>query len=85
MLQQKITVQVSSDEMKNAVTYFIQKANSFPCRATVSLGEKRVNAKSLLGLLSMDLRQGMELTLTADGEGAAEALAALSAILEPGA
>lgn len=81
MLQQTIHVQIPCAHMNSAITQFIQKANSFSSRITVSFGKNNVNAKSLLGLLSMDLQQGSEITVTADGEDAAEAIAALSAIL----
>ena len=82
MLQQTIHVQIPCAHMNVAVTRFIQKANSFSSRITVSFGKNNVNAKSLLGLLSMDLQQGSEITVTADDEDAAEAIAALAAILE---
>ncbi len=82
MLQQTITVQVPCDHMNSAITQFIQRANSFSSRITVSFGKNNVNAKSLLGLLSMELQQGSELTISADGKDADEALAALAGILE---
>lgn len=85
MLQQTVTVQVPCDQINNAVTQFIQKANSFSSRITVLFGENSVNAKSLLGLLSMELRQGSRLTISAEGGDAAEALAALTGILEKNA
>ncbi|MDO4314829.1 MAG: HPr family phosphocarrier protein [Oscillospiraceae bacterium] len=82
MLQQTITVQIPCDRMNDAITQFIQKANSFSSRITIAFGKNNVNAKSLLGLLSMGLQQGAVLTLAADGADAEEALAVLSAILE---
>lgn len=85
MLQQTVTVQVPCDQINNAVTQFIQKANSFSSRITVLFGENSVSAKSLLGLLSMELRQGSRLTISAEGGDAAEALAALTGILEKNA
>lgn len=85
MLQQTITVQVPCDHMNSAVTQFIQKANSFSSRITVSFGANNVNAKSLLGLLSMNLQQGTEITVSADGKDAAEALTTLAGILEKNA
>lgn len=84
MLQQTIHVQVPHDRINGAITQFIQRANSFSSQITVSFGRNNVNAKSLLGLLSMGLQQGSELTITADGTDAADAIAALSAILEQG-
>lgn len=82
MLQQTIIVQIPCDHINSAITQFIQKANSFSSRITVTFGQNNVNAKSLLGLLSMDLQPGAALTVTADGTDAEEALSSLSAILE---
>lgn len=84
MLQQTTTVQISCDQLNDAITQFIKTANSFSSRITVSTGENSVNAKSLLGLLSMAPQQGTRLTVSAEGADAAEALAALCGILETG-
>ena len=62
-------------------TFFIQKANEFSCSIWVEVAERRVNAKSLLGVLSMGIQDGTAVTLVADGsdeEAAVEALAKLA-------
>ena len=61
-------------------TFFIQKANEFKCSIWVELEDRRVNAKSLLGVLSLGIVKGTEISLIANGadeEEAEEALAAL--------
>ena len=61
-------------------TFFIQKANEFKCGVWVEKDERRVNAKSLLGVLSMGITQGTEITIVAEGPdevGAADSLAEL--------
>ena len=58
-------------------TFFIQKANSFKSSIWVEKGDRRVNAKSLLGVLSLGIVQDMEITLLADGEDENEALEGL--------
>jgi phosphocarrier protein len=63
-------------------TFFIQKANEFKCAIWVEVGERKVNAKSLLGVLSMGIADGTALKLITDGEdeeSAADALAELLA------
>lgn len=63
-------------------TYFIQKANEFKCGIWVEKEERRVNAKSLLGVLSLGIVKGTTITLIADGadeEASVEALADLIA------
>ena len=65
-------------------TFFIQKANSYKSSIWVERDERRVNAKSLLGVLSMGIVKGMTVTLLADGEDEAEALKGLSDLIDTG-
>ena len=58
-------------------TYFIQKANEFKSGIWVEKEERRVNAKSLLGVLSLGIVKGTTITLIADGPDAKEAVEAL--------
>ena len=63
-------------------TFFIQKANEFKCSIWVEKEERRVNAKSLLGVLSLGIVKGTTINIIADGadeEMAIETLATLVA------
>ena len=48
-------------------TFFIQKANEFKSSIWVEKEERRVNAKSLLGVLSLGIVKGTSINLIADG------------------
>ncbi len=58
-------------------TFFIQKANEFKCSIQVEREERRANAKSLLGVLSLGIVKGTKVLLIADGADEAEAINAL--------
>ena len=58
-------------------TFFIQKANEFKSSIWVEKEERRVNAKSLLGILSLGITKGTTINLIADGPDEEEAVAAL--------
>jgi len=58
-------------------TFFIQKANEFKSVIWVEKDERRVNAKSLLGVLSLGIVKGMSINLIADGPDEKEAVEAL--------
>ena len=62
-------------------TFFIQKANEFKSGIWVEKDERRVNAKSLLGVLSLGITKGTTITLLADGSDEKEAIAALSELV----
>ena len=58
-------------------TFFIQKANEFKSSIWVEKDERRVNAKSLLGVLSLGIVKGTAINLIADGADEKEAVDAL--------
>ena len=61
-------------------TFFIQKANEFKSSVWVEKEERRVNAKSLLGVLSLGIVGGTNIRIIADGvdeQGAVESLVKL--------
>ena len=62
-------------------TFFIQKANEYKCSIWVAQDERRVNAKSLLGVLSLGIVKGTPITIIADGSDEEEAVAALTALI----
>ncbi len=65
-------------------TVFIQKANEFKCSIWVEFEERRVNAKSLLGVLSLGIVKGTEITLIANGSDEEEAVEALASLVASG-
>ena len=58
-------------------TFFIQKANEFKSSIWIEKEDRRVNAKSLLGVLSLGIVKGTPVTIIADGTDEEEAVAAL--------
>lgn len=58
-------------------TFFIQKANEFKSSVWVEKDERKVNAKSLLGVLSLGIVKGTKINLIADGQDEEEAVVTL--------
>ncbi len=56
-------------------------AGSFPCDIWVSRGERRVNAKSIMGVMMLAAGLGSEIVLETDGERAQEAMDAMLALI----
>ena len=63
-------------------TFFIQKANEFKSSIWVEKEERRVNAKSLLGVLSLGIVKGTAITLIAEGVDEATAVDTLAELVE---
>ena len=74
MLSRDVTIVNEVGLHARPATFFIQKANTFKSSIWIEKEDRRVNAKSLLGVLSMAVVKGSELTLIADGDDENEAI-----------
>ena len=77
MYVKEVTVENQVGLHARPATFFIQKANEFKSSIWVEKEERRVNAKSLLGVLSLGIVKGTTITLIADGADEKEAVEAL--------
>ena len=84
MISRSVTVKNSVGLHARPATFFIQKANAFKCSVWVEKEDCRVNAKSLLGVLSLGIVKGMTITLIADGADEAAAIEGLTSLVNSG-
>ena len=84
MISREVTITNSIGLHARPATFFIQKANSYKASIWVEKEDRRVSAKSLLGVLSLGLAQGMTVVLIADGQDEEEALKGLSDLIDTG-
>ncbi len=82
MISRSVTIQNSHGLHARPATFFIQKANSYKSSIWVEKEDCRVNAKSLLGVLSLGIVKGTTITLIADGQDENEAVAGLIELIE---
>ena len=82
MYTEKTTVKCESGLHNKQATYFIQKANDFRSSIWIEADERRINAKSLRGVLSMAIVTGTEVTLTAEGPDEEDAVKTLVSLLQ---
>lgn len=81
MITKEIVVRCESGLHNKQATYFVQKANEFDCSIWVESGSRKMNAKSLLGIMSLGVVTGAAVTLSAEGNNAEEAVEALEGLL----
>ena len=84
MISREVVITNASGLHARPATFFIQKANTYPCSIWVEKDDRKVNAKSLLGVLSLGIAKGMSVTLIADGQNEEEALKGLSELIDSG-
>ena len=84
MIKREVTITNNIGLHARPATFFIQKANTFKSSIWIEKDERKVNAKSLLGVLSLGIVQGMTVTLLADGADEKEAVEGLAALVATG-
>ena len=82
MYNKEVVVRCESGLHNKQATYFVQKANEFDSSIWLEVGERKMNAKSLLGIMSLGIVTGTTVTLSASGSDAEAAVNALDALLQ---
>lgn len=82
MISKSITVQNQVGLHARPATFFIQKSNEYSSSIWVEKDGRRVNAKSLLGVLSLGITKDTEITVIADGSDENDAVDALISLVE---
>ena len=82
MVQEKVEVRLTTGLQARPAALFVQEANRFTSDVFLEKNGKKVNAKSIMGLMSLAVSTGTEVTLIAEGEDEKEALEKLSAYVQ---
>ena len=82
MVTKEVLVGCASGLHNKQATYFVQKANEFESSIWLESDNRKMNAKSLLGIMSLGISNGAKVTLIASGSGEEAAVAALEQLLQ---
>ncbi|WP_019121128.1 HPr family phosphocarrier protein [Brevibacillus massiliensis] len=81
MVQQQVLVKLRTGLQARPAAFFVQEANRYAAEIFVEKGTKKVNAKSIMGIMSLAIGTGTEITITAEGPDAAQAVASLAKLV----
>lgn len=84
MISRNIVITNTSGLHARPATFFIQKANSYKASIWIEKEDRKVNAKSLLGVLSLGIAKGMTINLIADGQDEELAISGLTELIDSG-
>ena len=82
MISRGVTIQNSVGLHARPATFFVQKANSYKSSIWIEKDDCRVNAKSLLGVLSLGIVKGTAITIIADGIDESDAVEGLVVLID---
>lgn len=81
MIKKPITINLSTGLEARPVAQLVQVASQFDSEIYVEVGQKRVNAKSIMGMMTLGLDMGEQIVLSARGEDEEEAMASMEKYL----
>lgn len=84
MIQKKMTINISTGLEARPVAVFVQVASQFDSSIYVEVGTKKVNAKSIMGMMTLELDVGESVVVSADGADEEKAIAEIEKYLAAG-
>jgi len=81
MVKKTVTVQLKTGLRARPAALFVQEANKYSSGIFVEKEDKKVNAKSIMGIMSLAINAGSEITIIADGNDELQAVGSLENLL----
>jgi len=82
MTERRVHVKLKLGLQARQAALFVQEANRFSADIFLEKDEKKVNAKSIMGVMSLAIAKGTEVVLSGEGNDAEQAVTALAALIE---
>lgn len=82
MISETVKVNLVADAEARPVAVLVQKASQFESKVYIQSGDKKINAKSIMGMMSLGLSQDTEVTVFAEGNDAQDAVNELVSYLK---
>ena len=67
MVRKPVTIRNSMDMEMRPIAHLVQEASQYESRVFIEIGSKKINAKSIMGMMSLKLSGGEDLTVVAEG------------------
>lgn len=84
MIKKPVTIQANMDMEARPIAHLVQEASQYSSKVYIELEEKKINAKSIMGMMSLKLTKGTNLVVVADGDDESNAIEGVEAFLAVG-
>lgn len=81
MVKRPVTVRVNMDMESRPIAHLVQEASQYESRVFIEMEDKKINVKSIMGMMSLNLSEGTNLTVVAEGEDEENAVNGVEAFL----
>lgn len=84
MIKKPVTIQANMDMEARPIAHLVQEVSQYSSKVYIELDEKKINAKSIMGMMSLKLTKGTNLVVVADGDDESNAIEGVEAFLAVG-
>ena len=84
MIKKPVTIHANMDMEERPIAHLVQEASQYSSKIYIEMDEKKINAKSIMGMMSLKLIEGAELMVVAEGEDEENAVHGVEAFLLSG-
>ena len=81
MVRKPVTIRNSMDMEMRPIAHLVQEASQYKSRIFIEMNDKKINAKSIMGMMSLELCTGESLTVEAEGEDEEQTVNGVEAFL----
>ena len=81
MIRKPVTIQNNMDMEDRPVAHLVQEASQYAGQVYIVMGSKKINAKSIMGMMSLKLQKGEDVTIVADGQDEDAAVSGVATFL----
>ena len=81
MIKKPVTIQNNMDMEDRPIAHLVQEASQYESQVYIEIDNKKINAKSIMGMMSLRLQKGENITVVAEGKDEAEAAAGVENFL----
>lgn len=81
MVRKPVTIRNSMDMEMRPIAHLVQETSQYKSRIFIEMNDKKINAKSIMGMMSLELCTGESLTVEAEGEDEEQAVNGVEAFL----
>ena len=81
MIVKDIKINIQDSRIERPIANFVQVASRYASKIGIVSDDKRINAKSIMGMMTLGLENDKDITVTAEGQDEAEAMSAIESFL----
>lgn len=81
MIKKPVTIKKNMAMEDRPVAHLVQEASQYASQVYIEMEDKKINAKSIMGMMSLSLQEGEDITVVAEGKDEKEAVARVEGFL----